>query len=37
VKPPRRYKEATTMAIRLTLHGIVALSSMVFGLTADLV
>ena len=25
------------MAIRLTLYGILALSSMVFGLTADLV
>jgi hypothetical protein len=30
-------KKATTMLIRLTLYGILALSSMVFGLTADLV
>jgi hypothetical protein len=30
-------KKATTMAIRFTLYGILALSSMVFGLTADLV
>jgi hypothetical protein len=29
--------EATTMMIRLTLYGILALGSMVFGLTADLV
>jgi len=28
--------EAMTMAIRLTLYGILALSSMVFGLAADL-
>jgi hypothetical protein len=32
-----RLTEATSMFIRLTLYGIVALSSMVFGLGADLV
>jgi hypothetical protein len=30
-------KKATTMLIRLTLYSILTLSSMVFGLTADLV